>query len=64
MTWSGSRGNTEEHARGFYSLPVANTHDTHTKSQTSNNGMDKEKDFLNIGFAHNSDLVWKTCKIR
>lgn len=43
LIWSNFRGNTEEHVRGFYSLPVANTHDTHTKNQTSNNGMDKEK---------------------
>lgn len=43
VVWSNFKGNTEEHVRGVYSLPVANTHDTHTNSQTSNNVLDKEK---------------------
>lgn len=52
VVWSNFRGNTKEQVRGFYSLPVANTHDTHTKSQTSNNVLDKEK-LLKKLFVHN-----------
>lgn len=62
VIWSSFRGNTEEHVRGFYSLPVANTHDTHTKNQTSNNGMDKEKHLKNYLFTTRILLFEKLAK--